>query len=94
MKTTITLFMFRKGFEVMDSFSYEGLEALYDYLTQLEDDCDIEIEFDPVGICCEWDEFKSWEDIKNNYQIDTLEELYDQTQVIEMEDGRLIVQAY
>jgi hypothetical protein len=33
-----------------DNFSYEGLVELFNYL----DDIDTELEFDPIGICCQF----------------------------------------
>ena len=42
-----------------DNFSSEGLEALYDYFEDLQRDLGESIEFDPIGICCEYSEHKS-----------------------------------
>lgn len=36
------------------NFSYEGLEVLYNYLTELEKDIGEKIELDIVGLCCEY----------------------------------------
>ena len=50
MKQTVTESMFIDSFcgGYKDNFSYEGKKALYEYLTQLEDDCGIELELDPA----------------------------------------------
>jgi hypothetical protein len=77
-------------------FSYEGTKALFEYFEQYEQDCDMEMEFDPVGIRCDFDEYESLEDVKQNYQdIKTLEDLKDRTTVIEIPNSdRLIIQAF
>jgi hypothetical protein len=57
---------------------------LFEYFEQYEQDCDMEIEFDPVGIRCDFDEYENLEDVKKSYQdIETLEDLRDRTIVIE-----------
>ena len=39
-----------------DQFSYHALELIFDYFEALEDDMGTPIEFDMIGICCEWAE--------------------------------------
>lgn len=50
---------FRSSDTYKDNFSYEGLEALYDYITQYEDDTGTTIQFDMVAICCEYSEYQT-----------------------------------
>jgi hypothetical protein len=54
------------------------------------------MEFDPVAIRCDFDEYESLEDVKQNYQdIETLEDLQNHTTVIEIPNSdRLIIQAF
>ena len=54
------------------------------------------MEFDPIAIRCDFDEYKNLKEIKENYQdIESLEDLRDHTTVIEIPNSeRLIVQAY
>jgi hypothetical protein len=40
-------------------WSYAGAHALIEHLEQLEEDCGMEIEFDRVGIRCDWHEYQS-----------------------------------
>ncbi len=49
MKQTLDLHDFINKFKNVraDNFSYEGLTALYGYLTELEEDTGQEFEFDP-----------------------------------------------
>ena len=51
-----------------DQFSYSALKAMYEYYEQLEEDCDTQIEFDMVALCCEWTEYGSAYDAMKEYQ--------------------------
>jgi hypothetical protein len=51
------------------SFSYNGLEILFDYLTDLENDIGDEIEFDPVSFRSDYSE-SAVADIISDYLID------------------------
>tara|TARA_R100000734_G_C3309668_1_gene100347 strand:+ start:353 stop:655 length:303 start_codon:yes stop_codon:yes gene_type:complete len=79
-----------------NNFSYKGLKSLYNYLVDLEEDTGDNIEFDPVAICCEYSEYKNLEEIKNNYNdIETIEDLRDHTQVIEISGSdKIIIQDF
>lgn len=60
MKTTVNFSEFCDRFAKMDrneNFSYAGKHALFDYLEELEADTGEEIEFDCIGLCCEWTEY-------------------------------------
>ena len=50
---TLTKYQFSDEM-VKHGFSYKGSKALFNYLEQLEDDCDIKIEFDPIAFRCEY----------------------------------------
>lgn len=52
-----------------DQFSYEALEAIFDYLEDYSDSTGEPVELDIVGICCEWSE-ANWSDIARDYSID------------------------
>lgn len=51
-----------------DNFSYYGLIALYEFLTDLEDDTGEELELDVVAICCDYSEYDSAWDAMKEYQ--------------------------
>lgn len=73
------------------SFTYNGASALYEYLTDLEDDLDQQIEFDQVAIRCDYSEYKTLDEILNQYDnINTLDDLRDNTTVIEFDEGFII----
>ena len=78
-----------------NNFSYDALDALFDYFEQLEDDLGEQIEFDPIGICCEWSEYDSLEEIKEDYDcIDTEDDLYEHTQFIPLDNGSYIIREF
>lgn len=54
-------------------WSHDGAEALVKYYEILEEETGEEILFDPVAIRCDWDEYKTLEDIAEAYSIKGLE---------------------
>lgn len=55
-----------------DQFTYEALEAIFEYLDEYSIETGEPVEFDPIAICCEWSE-APWEDIARDYSIDVSE---------------------
>ena len=96
---TIDLYDFRRAFadyNRADQFSYEGMEALFEWLEELAADTDAPYELDVIGLCCEFSEYSDLAEIKANYSgtdIDSLDDLRDHTSVIEF-DGGLIIQDF
>lgn len=82
------------------NFSYEGLQSLFDYLEELEEDTNTQIEFDVVSICCTYSEYENLEEIEKLYEgthieINNIDDLRDHTQVIEIPNTtRLIIQDF
>lgn len=65
MYTTINSSSFHDAFIRMgrkDQFSYEAREALFNYLEQLEEDIDQQIELDVIALCCDYAEYDNLED--------------------------------
>ena len=59
MKQTVNLHDFRDAFYRMgrkDQFSYEGLEILFNYIEEMEQDTGEEIELDVIALCCDYAE--------------------------------------
>lgn len=71
MKTTVSLYDFRREFEQCrpNNFSYEGLNALFDYLEDYEEQTGEEIELDVIALCCDYAE-DTVADIARTYSID------------------------
>ena len=95
MKRTIGVYEFIdefRGGQYKSNFSYDGLKALFEYFENYEEETGEEIELDVVAIACEWTEYESLEEIKENYScIETLEDLYSYTSVIEVDNGDIII---
>lgn len=78
MKSTINEHQFIDGFNQCgrgDQFTRGALRALFEYFEQYEEDCDTEIEYDPIAICCEYTEYVSIREACKayDYEIETLE---------------------
>lgn len=48
-----------KSSQYGSSYSYDGLRALFDYLTDVEDETGVDIELDVVAIASEFPQFES-----------------------------------
>ena len=102
MYTIVTEDNFRNTFltsaNYSENFSYSGLTALYNYFEELEAGTGQTIEFDLVGIACEYSEL-TIDELRDNYfidkDIDVIEYLQERTQVIEIENSdSVIIQDY
>ena len=101
MKRTINEHDFVNAFQgtYKNQFSYEGKLALYEYLTQLEEDTGFEMELDAIGICCEYSEYEDftefageYEDYVKEHDIQDVKTLQEHTQVVEYKGGFIIQQ--
>jgi hypothetical protein len=65
-----------------NNFSFEGLNALYDYFEEMGEEMDIQ--FDLIAIAVEYEEFDSLEAFQSNYgpEYETMEDIEYQTEVI------------
>ena len=69
----LTISDFRTAFKNVgrhNSWGYEGLEKLFEYLEELESCCETPIELDVVGLDCEFCEYTSKEQACNDLGID------------------------
>ena len=106
MKRTITESEFIDGFtgSYADNFSYEGMKALYEYFTQLEEDTSFEIEYDPIAIGCEYIEYddfteflEDYEDYAKEHNIKEIDDIAEHTQLIRYDGGldhKFIIQQF
>ena len=103
MKDTINKDQFRNWFRSSEqyrrTFSYEGLSALFDYLEEMEESTGEELEFDPVALCCEFEEYDTFEEFQEEYNGEvlypTLVDLEDYTTVIRVgHTGSFIIQQF
>ena len=95
MKENVNFGRFVDAFRIRkENFSHKGLRALFDYLEQCEEDTGEEMELDVIGLCCEYAEYESLEDIQKDYsEVKDLDDLRDNTIVIEF-DGGIIIQQF
>lgn len=86
-----------------NNFSLEGAEAVQAYYDDLSDELGEDIEFDAIAWCCEWAEYDSITEAMNGYKQDGDDELtegemlawfQDNTQVIELDNGHVLVQEF
>ena len=93
MYTRVSEYDFREAFrtwqngQYKDNFTYDGLGALYNWFTQLEEDTGEQAQLDVVAICCEFTEYESLEDLNTDMVIghESIEALKDHTTVIEFQ---------
>jgi len=95
MKQTINFYQFRDAFMNLrpNNFSYEGLTVLWEYFEQYEESTSTEIELDVIAICCDYTE-STIEEVLNNYGLNSLEELEEQTIVIPVNEDEIIYLNY
>ena len=98
----IDVFDFEKMFKLMDrdNFSKEGYTALFDYYDEFED-----FKLDVIAICCEVNEYTK-EEVLNEYSylvdkeeskseedyfLQLIEEIRDNTGIIELDNGNFLI---
>ena len=81
------------GYE--DNFTVEAREALYSYFCDWEVAADQQVELDVISICCEFSEYSSLDEYVNDTgnEVD-IEELRQETTVLELTGGRIVVRDY
>ena len=97
MKQNVDVYDFHEAFKIRkDNFSYEGLNALYDYLIDLEQDMDKETELDVIAICCNFAEYENLKEFQANYgkEYKTIEDIENETQVIPVGKKGFIIQNF
>jgi len=83
-------------------FTYDATEALYDYYEDLSDGLSEPIEFDPIAIRCEWSEYDTLAEAYEQYRVyndtvskdEMLEYFEDNTQIIELDNGHVLVSEF
>ena len=96
MKTTVYYNDFNQAFRNhgrQDNFTSDGLQALFDYIEELEQDTGEEVELDVIALCCEYAEYNGLTEFWNDYdqeQYPDIDAIRDWTQVIEFDGGFII----
>ena len=98
MKQTVNFSQFVDTFKAVrpNNFSYDGLRALFDYLEEYEEDTGEEIEFDVIAICCDYSEYASIKEFRQDYSEDyeTIEDIEKETTVIKIDGDAFIIQQF
>ena len=91
MKQTVNFYTFQKAFQDLrpNSFTYEGLRALFEYIEEIEDTHNEEMEFDVIALCCDFTEYESAEEYARDYNDDLEDNL-----AATSDSGSLIVYAH
>ena len=94
--SNVSTYDFHNAFNAMspDDFSYDALEALYTYLDDLSDDIGEPLELDVIAICCDFVEYTTVAEALAAYSLESLEELQDNTTVLELANGGLVIQQF
>ena len=82
-----------RDYKRQDQFSPEGFRAIFNYLTKRAEDSGKPIEVDVIAICCDFHE-DTIETILGQSGCETLEELNEQTTVLEIGNGNLVIVNY
>jgi hypothetical protein len=93
----VTESIFVNQFDAMgrgNQFSYSGLRALFHYLDDMGSDPSIEL--DVIALCCEFSEFDSIESFRDQYgeKYESIDDIAEQTTVIDIDGSRFIVGAF
>jgi len=98
MKETVNLDTFLCRFNDIRprNFSYAGLKSLFRYLEELEEDTGEEMEFDPIAFCSEYTEYQGGiKELSDDYpDIESLDDLRNETTVIMVDGGGFIIQNF
>jgi hypothetical protein len=91
MKTTVNVYQFRNEM-TGHGFTIAGAVALFDYLEQYEEEMGQELDFDPIGLRCDFTEYKDLQEIAREYgeEYGDLDYLEQSTTVIEFDGGIII----
>lgn len=78
-----------------NQFSQAGLDALFNYLEEYEEETGEQIELDVIAICCDFTEYENLAELQIDYpDVEDLEDLQNQTTVIMIDDDGFIIEAY
>ena len=74
-----------------NKFSIEGLRALYQWLLDISNDTETNINLDVIAICVEYDEYETLQEVLKYYNLKTRQELEDRTVVIDIPNSKALI---
>ena len=74
-------------------FSRDAIEAIYEALNEYSEAADEPVEFDPIGINCDYAEYDTLAEVFEDYgrDNDTLEALQGDTWAVELSNGHILI---
>ena len=87
MKTSIYRWDFIDAFKNLrpNNFTYDGLNALWSWITEMEEESGEEYELNVIELCCEFTEYQDIEEINevySDYNFKTIDDITEYTVVI------------
>jgi type I site-specific restriction endonuclease len=80
-----------KDYNREDNFSLKGLNKLYDYIVELEAECEQETELDVIDLCCSYTEDSIKNTLKNySDTIESIADLENKTLVVYKDDENIL----
>ena len=74
-------------------FSYEAWEQIFEWEEERDDNNNNE--YDPVGFCCDYAEYSSFDQLKDDYgDIESKDDLEQQTWVGYLPEGRILIRQF
>lgn len=83
-----------------NNFSFQGANALQEYLEEYSNEASENVDWDPIAWCCEYSEYKSYKDAYDNIgdgtitDLDEIKEYIDDNTMTFEFDGGIIVQDF
>lgn len=76
-------------------YSIEGLKALYKYFKNYEFAANEDVYLDVIAVCCEYTEYENIEACLKDYDLKTIDELRENTDIIKIEGtDRIIIKDF
>ena len=98
MYRTINEYAFERAFKEMDRdyYSYDGYQALYEFLDEICSSDDKGYELDVIGICCDFTEYKNLKEFQDEYgdEYKSLEDIENNTTLLRLDNGGFIIQVF
>lgn len=79
------------------AWTFEQAESLVEYYERLSEDLDENIEWDYVAVRCEWSAYDDFNAVKNAYtypEMNNIQDLQDNTTVLECDDNTILIQDF
>ena len=99
MYRTINEYEFRQAFKDMDRdyYSYDGYEALYEFLDEICSSDDKGYELDVIGICGDFTEYDDLKEFQKEYgdeEYECIEDIEEQTMVLRVDVGEFLLKVF